>query len=230
MAPSILVVDDEPHIREVIGFALTHAGMAITLARNGAEAMMAFGRGGHDLIVLDIGMPELDGLEVCRRVRQTSDLPILFLSARDDEIDRVLGLELGGDDYVTKPCSPRELVARVRAILKRSGGGGPERRRPALREGAITLDRTSHTVAVGVANVPLTAIEFTILEALMARPSMVFDRTRLMTAAYGPSIFVADRTIDSHIRNIRAKFAAAGLPAIIATVHGVGFRFSAGEP
>ena len=224
MPQRILVVDDEPHIREVTCFALDKAGFATTTARNGAEAMVAVGRGGIALIVLDIGMPEMDGLEVCRRVRKSSDLPILFLSARDEEIDRVLGLEIGGDDYVTKPFSPRELVARVKAILKRSGGGVASDR--VLAYGDVRLDRARHGVAAGERDIALTGLEFSILETLMARPEMVFSREQLMSAAYGPGIHVADRTIDSHIRNIRAKFAEVGHAGIVGTVHGVGFRLS----
>jgi two-component system, OmpR family, response regulator len=224
MPQRILVVDDEPHIREVICFSLGKAGFATTTARNGAEAMMAVGRGGVDFMVLDIGMPEMDGLEVCRQVRKSSDLPILFLSARDEEIDRVLGLEIGGDDYVTKPFSPRELVARVKAILKRSAGGTAPNK--VLAHGEVRLDRARHSVAIGGQNIALTGLEFSILEALLARPEMVFSREQLMTAAYGPGIYVADRTIDSHIRNIRAKFAEIGRGGIIGTVHGVGFKLS----
>jgi len=222
MPQRILVVDDEPHIRDVICFALDKAGFATTTARNGVEAMMAVGRGGVDFMVLDIGMPEMDGLEVCRHVRKSSELPILFLSARDEEIDRILGLEIGGDDYVTKPFSPRELVARVKAILKRSGGNsGPDK---VLSHGDLRLDRARHSIAVGARDIALTALEFSILEVLLARPELVFSREQLMSAAYGPSIHVADRTIDSHVRNIRAKFTEAGRAAIIVTVHGVGFK------
>ena len=130
MAHSILVVDDDPHIRDVVRFAFEKIGMAISIAQDGKEALRQFDRNVHELIVLDIGMPEMDGLEVCRQIRKTSDTPILFLSARDEEIDRILGLEIGGDDYVTKPFSPRELVARVHAILR---GRERRRRRPRRR-------------------------------------------------------------------------------------------------
>jgi two-component system OmpR family response regulator len=225
MAPRILVVDDEPHIRDVICFALERAGMASTAARNGIDAMAAFRRGNVDLIILDVGMPDMDGLEVCRQIRRTSDLPILFLSARDEEIDRVLGLEIGGDDYVTKPFSPRELVARVKAILKRSGSeAGPDRRHAALVAGELSLDRRGRTVTLGESAIAMTALEFAILDALLSHQDMVFSREQLMEAAYGPNTYVSDRTIDSHIRNIRAKFGAAGGSGVIATVHGIGFK------
>ncbi|MBX4909435.1 MULTISPECIES: response regulator [Rhizobium] len=225
MAPRILVVDDEPHIRDVICFALDRADLASMAVRNGTEAMAAFRRGNIDLIILDIGMPGMDGLEVCRQIRTTSGLPILFLSARDEEIDRILGLEIGGDDYVTKPFSPRELVARVKAILKRSGSeAGPDRRHATLVAGELSLDRAGRTVMFGKCAVAMTALEFAILDALLSRPGMVFSREQLMEAAYGAGTYVADRTIDSHIRNIRAKFAAAGGSGVIATVHGIGFK------
>lgn len=225
MAPRILVVDDEPHIRDVICFALERASLTSTAARNGAEAMAAFRRGHVDLIILDIGMPDMDGLEVCRQIRRTSGLPILFLSARDEEIDRVLGLEIGGDDYVTKPFSPRELVARVKAILKRSGSEtGPDRRHATLVAGELSLDRRGRTVSFGDSVIAMTALEFAILDALLSHQDMVFSREQLMEAAYGPNTYVSDRTIDSHIRNIRAKFAGAGGSGIIATVHGIGFK------
>ena len=221
--PRILIADDEPNIREVISFALERAGHAIVTARNGSEALQAFRRGPLDLIVLDIGMPELDGLEVCRQIRKSSDVPILFLSARDEEIDRVLGLEIGGDDYVTKPFSARELVARVNVILKRARNGGPK---PAatLSHGQVRLDAARHGVWFGETDVTLTALEFEILAAFLGRPEVVFNREQIMTAAYGASTYVSDRTIDSHIRNLRAKFAEVGCSSIIETVHGVGFR------
>src|SRR5689334_18674263 len=150
--PRILVADDEPNIREVISFALERAGFATATARNGSEALQQFRRGPLDLIVLDIGMPEMDGLEVCRQIRKTSEVPILFLSARDEEIDRILGLEIGGDDYVTKPFSARELVARINVILKRTRGG--EKRPQTMSHGSVRLDAARH--AVWFADKPLT--------------------------------------------------------------------------
>jgi two-component system, OmpR family, response regulator len=221
MPHRILVADDEPHIREVICFALERAGMTTITARNGSEALQTVRRGGVDLAVLDIGMPEMDGLEVCRQIRKSSDLPILFLSARDEEIDRILGLEIGGDDYVTKPFSARELVARVNVILKRSNGKAEQ---PKVLHGRLSLDSAGHAAAFADSEVSLTALEFAILRALLARPEVVLSREQLMAAAYGPGTYVSDRTIDSHVRNIRQKFAEAGCPAVIATVHGVGFK------
>ena len=230
MSKRILVVDDEPNIREVICFALERAGMTTTTARNGAEALRAVQREAPSLIVLDIGMPELDGLEVCRQLRRTSDVPVLFLSARDEEVDRIVGLELGDDDYVTKPFSPRELVARVKAILKRTETRGTVDDAPALTRGKLRLDRAGHTLTFDGAPVALTGLEFAIVGALLTRPAMVFSRDQLMEAAYGPGMHVADRTIDSHIRNIRAKFSAVGCSVIVATVHGVGFKLGETTP
>ncbi|QRG07002.1 response regulator transcription factor [Xanthobacter dioxanivorans] len=223
MAYRILVADDDPHIREIICFALEKAGMTALPARDGAETLRQFGLGAPDLVVLDVGMPEMDGLEVCRRIRKTSEVPVLFLSARDEEIDRVIGLEIGGDDYVTKPFSPRELVARVNAILKRvqtrpAPGPAP------LSHGALALDPDAHAATFRAEPIALTAIEFAILRTLITRPGQVFSRTQILDAAYGGVIHVADRTIDSHVRNIRAKLAAAGCDSVIDTVHGVGFR------
>ena len=225
--PRILIADDEPNIREVISFALERAGFATVTARNGNEALQQFRRGPLDLIVLDIGMPEMDGLELCRQIRKTSEVPILFLSARDEEIDRVLGLEIGGDDYVTKPFSTRELVARVNVILKRARSG--EKRASALSHGKVRLDAARHGVWFGEAAVALTALEFEILSAFLGRPEFVFSREQLMQAAYGAGTYVSDRTIDSHIRNLRAKFADVGCASIVETVHGVGFRLSAAD-
>jgi two-component system OmpR family response regulator len=223
--PRILIADDEPNIREVISFALERAGFATVTARNGSEALQQFRRAALDLIVVDIGMPEMDGLELCRQIRKSSDVPILFLSARDEEIDRVLGLEIGGDDYVTKPFSTRELVARVNVILKRARNS--ERRPASASHGKVRLDTARHAVWFGETSVVLTALEFEILAAFLGRPELVLSREQLMQAAYGAGIHVSDRTIDSHIRNIRGKFAEAGCASIVETVHGVGFRLGA---
>lgn len=225
MAHRILVVDDEPNICDVICFALERAGMITSTAGNGNQAIAVFRASRVDLIVLDIGMADMDGLEVCRQIRKFSSIPILFLSARDEEIDRILGLELGGDDYVTKPFSPRELVARVKAILKRSGPTGSAGTLDSnMRVGDLHLDRAGRTVGFRGRQVEPTALEFSIVEAMIARPEMVFTREQLMVAAYGAGTYVADRTIDSHIRNIRAKFATIGADGMIVTVHGVGFK------
>jgi two-component system, OmpR family, response regulator len=225
MPARILVADDDPHIRDVIGFALAKAGMETQMARNGAEALEFFRRASPSLVVLDVGMPEMDGLEVCRQIRKTAETPILFLSARDEEIDRILGLEIGGDDYVTKPFSPRELVARINAILKRAGkAAAADEGDASFGHGALLLHPARHKALFDGAPVELTGTELAVLVRLARRPQIVLSRDQIMDGAYDGNIHVSDRTIDSHIRNIRAKFAAAGCGAVIDTVHGVGFR------
>jgi two-component system OmpR family response regulator len=198
--------------------------MSISIAQDGKEALRQFDHNVHDLVVLDIGMPEMDGLEVCRQIRKTAETPILFLSARDEEIDRILGLEIGGDDYVTKPFSPRELLARVNAILRRARHTPPPQETKILSHGSLTIDTDSRLVNFDNKPVVLTALEFSILRALLARPGFVFTRDLILDAAYAGNIHVADRTIDSHIRNIRAKMATAGSDSVVETVHGVGFK------
>lgn len=221
MSATILVVDDDPNIRDVLRIALGQAGFAVVEAGDGQAALASFAKTGADLIVLDIGLPELDGLDVCRALRRTSSVPILFLTARDDEIDRVVGLELGADDYVTKPFSPRELVARVRVILKRSQPQAPADLR---RRGVLEVDEDRHIARIAGHPVALTAREMELLSRLMARPEHVMARPQLVDAIYGTNINVSDRTMDSHLRNLRAKLTAAGCPDAIDTVHGVGIR------
>jgi two-component system OmpR family response regulator len=222
----ILAVDDDLHIREVIRVALSKAGMTVFEARDGKQALARFAGDRPDLIILDIGMPEFDGLDVCRQIRKSSDVPILFLTARDEEIDRILGLEMGGDDYVTKPFSPRELVARVNVILRRVAVREANTASSAevLVQGKLSIDPAQHTAEFGGRPLRLTAIEFGILRAFLGRPTALFSREQIMAAAYQFNIQVSDRTIDSHIRNIRAKLAAVSCDNVIDTVHGVGFR------
>ncbi len=223
---TILVVDDDPQIREILGMAFERAGFDAVMARDGAEGLERAKEISPSLAVLDIGLPEMDGLELCKAIRRDSDLPILFLTARDDEVDRILGLELGGDDYVTKPFSPRELVARVRAILKRTSTAPKEEetQSPTLVIGLLSLVPESHVCKVGDTNVTLTSTEITILGKLMSRPKQVFSRPALVDAIWGPGMVVSDRTLDSHLRNLRSKLADAGCPDAIETLHGVGLR------
>ena len=223
---TILVVDDDPQIRDVLGVALERAGFRTVMGRDGVEGLHLAKTESPSLAVLDIGLPEMDGLELCKAIRRDSDLPILFLTARDDEVDRILGLELGGDDYVTKPFSPRELVARVRAILKRAGPvAAPESDEPkTLRIGILSLVPESHVCKVNNSGVTLTSTELSILEKLMSRPTQVFSRPALVDAIWGPGMFVSDRTLDSHLRNLRSKLADAGCGDAVETLHGVGLR------
>ncbi len=230
MAHRILVVDDDPHIREVICFALEKADMQAIVAKDGSDALAVFAAQNPDLIVLDIGMPEMDGLEVCRQLRKTSNIPILFLSARDEEIDRILGLEIGGDDYVTKPFSPRELVARVNVILKRANLSPKENSvAEVLSHGLLIIDTQRHQAHFNSDLLSLTSIEFSILRAFLKRPGFIFTREQIMNAAYEVTTHVSDRTIDSHIRNIRAKLARHNCSNALDTVHGVGFRLGSCE-
>ncbi len=223
MPKKILVVDDDPHIREVVVFALDKAGMTAVQAANGQEALQSVAAHEPDLVILDISMPELDGLETCKRMRKTDNTPILFLSSRDEEIDKIIGLEIGGDDYMTKPFSPRELVARINAILKRTGkDAAPEA--SGVTQGKVTMDPQSYTAQVSDRNIALTATEFMLLMALFRNPLKVFTRDELMDHAYDANITVSDRTIDSHIRRIRAKFFDAGINDVIATNHGIGYK------
>lgn len=219
----VLIIDDDPQIRSVLRIAMRQAAMDVSEAGDGAEGLAKARSGRFDLIVLDIGLPEMDGLEVCRALRATHETPVLFLTARDDEIDRVLGFELGGDDYVTKPFSPRELTARIKAILKRSGREAAIAT-PTLRHGRLHLDPTRHQCLIDGTAVALTAREMGILSHLMTRPDQVIPRPALTDAVYGTNIHVSDRTVDSHLRNLRAKLAQAGCADAIDTVHGVGIR------
>ena len=228
--PNILVVDDDAHIRDVICFALEKAGHTFLTAKDGKAALETFSSDGVDLVILDIGLPELDGLEVCKELRKTSDVPILFLSARDDEIDRILGLEIGGDDYVTKPFSPRELMARVNVILKRvQSVPQAEQEEGILSKGVLELDPEHRSARICEEQLHLTAIEFNILKTVLARPRMAFTRDQIMTAAWPDNVHVSERTIDSHVRNLRSKLSIAGSDDVIETVHGIGFRLGACE-
>lgn len=227
--PHVLIIDDDPQIRSVLRIALKREAMEVTEAGDGAEGLIKARSGRFDLIVLDIGMPQMDGLSLCRALRETDQTPVLFLTARQDEIDRVLGFELGGDDYVTKPFSPRELVARIRAILRRSAPGGsnaalPDAAAPAQSRGVLRLDPERHACDIAGAPVTLTAREMAILAHLMQRPEQVMPRPSLTDAVYGAHIHVSDRTLDSHLRNLRSKLAEAGCADAIETVHGVGVR------
>jgi two-component system OmpR family response regulator len=220
----VLVVDDDPHIRDVVCFALRRAGYQPLTAGDGLAALDVAGRERPALVVLDILMPELDGTEVCKRLRKGSDVPIIFLTSKDEELDRILGLELGADDYVVKPFSPRELVARVKTVLRRKAPAESEQQR--LVRGRLVIDVEAIAARWDGTDVPLTATEFALLKAIAAQPRRVFTRENLMTASYAGARFVSDRTIDSHVRHIRAKFQSAGGDPI-ETVHGVGYRLAA---
>lgn len=229
----ILVVDDDPHIREIVSFALIRAGYKVELAIHGEEALRLHEALAPDLIILDIMMPELDGTEVCRQIRRVASTPIIFLSSRDDEIDRVLGLELGGDDYVTKPFSPRELVARVKAVLRRGAEEPAAAQAPAredagrqMQHGRLKLDLDLFKAYWDEREVVLTVTEFGVLKTLMGYAGKVFTRDELMRGAYKEHTIVSDRTIDSHVTRVRRKFEQIGAHPI-ETVHGMGYKCGA---
>lgn len=230
MTRSILIVDDDPHIRQLLAFALTKAGLETREAEDGEAALAAVAENPPDLVILDINMPRLNGLEVCRRLRAQGDLPILFLSSRDDEIDRVLGIELGADDYVVKPFSPREVTARVAAILRRTGAKTPPPvvdTSGAITRGRLTLNPEGWTAHWDDREAPLTVTEFGILRTLASTPTKVFSRDAIIDRLHGPGFAITDRTIDSHVRNLRGKFAGLGGHDVIETRAGVGYRLGA---
>lgn len=226
----ILVVDDDSHICDVISFVLEKAQMRVSLAHNGKQALQQFQQDPADLIILDINMPEMDGLACCQAIRQFSDVPILFLSSRDDEIDRILGLEIGGDDYVTKPFSPRELVARVKVILKRTQASTEinltQQHKYQWHYGSLYVDKDAHQVLWEKQIITLTATEFAIIAYFIQHPKTVLSREVIMQQAYSYQAYVSDRTIDSHIRHIRDKFRQKGCVQIIETIHGVGYKLA----
>ena len=228
MPRTILIADDDAHIRELLAFAFAKAGLDTVEVADGEAALDAVANGRVDLVVLDINMPRMDGLETCRRLRASGDMPILFLSSRDDEIDRVLGLELGADDYVVKPFSPREVVARAMAILRRASPKPPPLPAGArIDHGRLSLDAEGWRACWTNVEVPLTVTEFTILHTLAGMPSKVFSRDAIIDRLHGPGFAVTDRTIDSHVRNLRAKFASAGGGDVVETRAGVGYRLGA---
>jgi DNA-binding response OmpR family regulator len=225
MAKTILVVDDEPQIVRFVRAYLEDAGYRVVTAGDGQQALFVARHEKPDLVILDLMMPGMDGWDFIRRYRQERDTPVIMLTARIEETDQVLGLELGADDYVTKPFSPRALVARVRAILRRAQGG----LMPAdvLRGGDVVLDREAHQVTVGGREVDLTPTEFDLLEVLMATPGRVFTRGELIDRVLGDEAGVFERTIDAHVKNLRQKIEPhPAQPCIIVTVRGAGYKFS----
>ncbi|MEO6998391.1 MAG: response regulator transcription factor [Terracoccus sp.] len=215
----VLVVEDEPAIADLLRLNLRAAGYGVEVVRDGAAALRATRELRPSALILDIGLPSIDGIEVCRRLRAENDwTPVLFVTARDDEVDRILGLELGADDYVTKPFSPRELVARLGGVLRRVRGdsGGTEQ----LRSGRLVVDLTSHFVAVDGVEIALTATEFDLLAYLLRRPGVVFTREQLLSEVWGYASTAGGRTVDVHVAQVRAKLGDA---SPIRTVRSVGY-------
>lgn len=223
--PRVLVVDDAPEFVEMLGPLLQREGYEVSVATDGEDAVAAARELRPEVIVLDLGLPRIDGVEVCRQVRGFSDAYIIMLTARADEVDRVVGLEVGADDYMTKPFSPRELVARIRALLRR-----PRERRDgeeALRTfGDLEVDPLGRVVRVAEEEVPLTRIEFDLLATLTSKPSMVFSRALLRETVWGPNWYGDDHVVDVHIANLRKKIDPDDGPSRVRTVRGVGYRLA----
>ncbi len=226
---TVLLVDDEPKIRELARDYLEHAGFAVILAGDGRTALDQARVRSPDLIVLDLGLPEVDGLEVIRTLRRDSSIPIVVLTARDDELDKLLGLELGADDYVTKPFSPRELVARVKAVLRRSERA--DEPSDVIRAGDVSLDVPRMRVEVDGRPVELTPTEFALLATLARRPGRIFTRSQLLDALRGVAFESYERAIDTHVKNLRRKIEPdPRSPRYVLTVYGVGYRFADERP
>ncbi|MGB0389442.1 MAG: response regulator transcription factor [Ardenticatenaceae bacterium] len=225
MNKTILVIDDEAKIVEICRDYLAAGGFRVLTAHSGPSGLAAARRQRPDLIVLDLMLPGMDGLDVCRALRREGHIPIIMLTARVEEIDKLIGLELGADDYMTKPFSPRELVARVRAVLRRASG--PPTTSDLIRSGTLTLDRQRYKAILPEREVTLTATEFELLATLAREPGRIFTRAQLLTAARGVAFVSYERAIDSHIRNIRRKIESKerGEQYII-TVYGVGYKFA----
>ncbi len=223
----ILLVDDEESIQTLLSFPLRKDGYEVVLAADGDEALKRFGEGTFDLVVLDVMMPVLDGFEVCKRLRARSTVPIIMLTAKTEEIDKVLGLELGADDYITKPFSVREFRSRVKAVLRRAALAQPDDQfEEAIREGELVIDFERRQVTARSEPVRLTYVEFEVLAALARNPGRVFSRTMLLERVWGDSSYRDPRTIDVHIRHLREKLEAEPKhPELILTVRGVGYRF-----
>ena len=224
MAPHILIVDDDPRLAEILGHHRGEAGFRVSVAPDGGNALERLTREPYDAVVLDLMLPDIDGLEVCRRLRGASGTPVLMLTARGDAMDRVVGLELGADDYLPKPFEPRELLARVRAILRRRGGPGPSN---VMRFGRLEIDRDARSVRVEGVERPLTSHQFMLLVALAEHAGRVLSRDALMDLVKGETLEAFDRSIDVHVSRIRAAIEDdSRRPRRILTVRGAGYVFA----
>jgi two-component system, OmpR family, response regulator ChvI len=229
LAETIALVDDDRNILASVSMALEAEGFRVVSYADGAEALTGLSRQPVDLAILDIKMPRMDGLELISRLRQISDVPVIFLTSKDDELDEVLGLRMGADDYITKPFSQRLLIERIRAVLRRRLVASPDQAdSEVMRRGELVLDETRHLCTWRGQEVNLTVTEFLLVQALARRPGHVKSRDQLIDAAYGEHIYVDDRTIDSHIKRLRKKFKDVdGEFAHIETLYGVGYRYRA---
>ncbi|HSX21379.1 MAG TPA: response regulator transcription factor [Gaiellaceae bacterium] len=222
---TILLVDDEDSVQKLLTYPLEQEGFRVLQARDGEEALQRFEHEDVDLVVLDLMLPALDGLDVCRRLRAQSSVPIIMLTARDDELDKVVGLELGADDYITKPFSIREFRSRVRALLRRSAIGGDTESKELISLDGVEIDAAKRTVHLNGAPITLTYVEFELLRAMASSPGRVFTRQALLESLWGNSAYREPRTIDVHVRHLREKLEADPRePQLILTVRGVGYR------
>jgi two-component system alkaline phosphatase synthesis response regulator PhoP len=220
--PRILVVDDEAQIVDLLRSYLRREGFDVDEAADGEAALAACAQRRPDLVILDLMLPKMDGREVCRRIRESANTPIIMLTARDEETDKLLGLELGADDYITKPFSPREVVARVRAVLRR----GTRETVEVVRTGDLVIDLRAHEVSLAGRRVDLTPTEFRLLETLAGHPNQVFTRMQLIDRVQGHAFEGYERTVDAHIKNLRGKVELDPKnPRYIQTVYGVGYKF-----
>ena len=226
-SPSVLVVEDAPEFVELLVPLLEREGYDTDVAVDGEEALEKVATAAPDVIVLDLSLPKLDGVEVCRKIRSFSDAYVIMLTSRTDEVDRVIGLEVGADDYLTKPFSPRELAARVRAMLRRPRSGSADEPAAARTVGDLELDPMSRRVRIAEEDVALTRIEFDLLAVLTSKPAMVFSRALLRELVWGPEWFGDDHVVDVHIANLRKKIDAGAPASRIKTVRGVGYRMDA---
>jgi DNA-binding response OmpR family regulator len=225
-AKTVLVVEDEASLASTLSYNLRKNGFNVMQAFDGIEALQVARRGNPDVIVLDLMLPRMDGIEVCRRIRADSDVPIIMLTAKSEELDRVVGLEIGADDYLTKPFSMRELMARVRALLRRSAARGPAEDASQIVAGDLTLDLRGRTVRRAGAEVQLKPKEFDLLFFLAKNAGQVFTREQLLEHVWGYEFFGGSRTVDVHIRWLREKLEASpGSPHHLLTVRGVGYKF-----
>jgi two-component system alkaline phosphatase synthesis response regulator PhoP/two-component system response regulator ResD len=222
MQATILLVDDEPHILELCQMYLAAEGFDIITARNGEEALAKVDRESPSLVVLDLMMPQMDGWEVCRRIRQRGDLPVIMLTARDDDVDKIVGLEIGADDYLTKPFNPRELVARVRAVLRRTMAQPTKAASNSLQIGSVVLDVDRHEVTVKGKPIQLRSKEFELLQCLMRNAGLVLSREKLLDLVWGYDYYGETRTVDVHVAHLRKEL--QGSDVQIETIWGVGYK------
>jgi len=223
---TILLVDDEDSVQKLLAYPLERDGFRVLQARDGQEALDRFALENVDLVVLDLMLPKVDGLEVCKRLRATSEVPIIMLTARDDELDKVVGLELGADDYITKPFSIREFRSRVRALLRRASAARPSEQQSVISAHELAIDLGRRTVEMRGQPVQLTYVEFELLRTLAGHPGRVYSRRMLLEALWGAADYREPRTIDVHVRHLREKLEVdPAEPEYIQTVRGVGYRF-----